>query len=208
MTTSKKRRYPASIRFLERGQGFARRSLDAWTNYSRTMLSASGALVASDDYTWFNWTETAWLVTSDTYFETFEALASLWSSEPAAKSIQLEFDPNAEMAGPASVELGEAPKFPPTVPGPLVGTPGNQIPKDHVVVRVQGTTLIVTLVNLRYVMGRGATIPPGEYRGEIVVDGNKLPVVATCADEPGDPYRRQIIDFIRGLVAEVTSGKP
>jgi hypothetical protein len=198
MTSWKKLQYPSSVYAVERGQQTFRRALGTWTNYTSQMLSATGALASSDDYTLFNWTWTAGLMTTEAVCDTFEAYASLWYCPPSQKQVQIQFDPNAEMAGPGFLELDSPPHDLPeasSLAGPI------EIPEELVIVRVQGTTLAVTLVNLKF--AERHPIPAGEYKGTIRVDGEQYPVVALCSDQPTNPYRKQIIQFLRTIIDEV-----
>jgi hypothetical protein len=112
-----------------------------------------------------------------------------------SSTLDLEFDHDAEMAGPVSVALAQPPSQRPIV-SPLVltstGSTTGTIPEKNVVARISGSTLTVTLVNLADVTGTVIrdTIVPGKYVGTITLGTVTVPITATftgyCADETDD----------------------
>jgi hypothetical protein len=197
MPSTKKRRIASSVRALEkgrqilqRGDQFARQSWGGWIDYYEGMFSASRALLSVDGYGAGQWMEDSAGSVWDAYSTAFDAYTSLLGC--GSSTLDLEFDYDAEMAGPVSLDLGQPPSQQPTW-GKLTGPKPSVIPQKNVVARLSGSLLTVTLVNLANVDGTAIrdTIVPGKYVGTITIGTVVVSISATftgaCADESIDP---------------------
>jgi hypothetical protein len=182
-----------SSEMFARGHRFAQHSLNAWAGYYAGIHSATHALVSVKGYGAFHFAGDSFTAMGSAYCSIFEAYASLFGcgSNPSGT---LDFDSEAQMAGPLFVDLVQ-PASCPAVPSDLVfvgqGPSFNAapaIPRGNVVARIGGvnlTTLAVTLVNLSTVT---PTLVPGAYKGTVTIGTTVVTVTATfrvaCSDEP------------------------
>jgi hypothetical protein len=95
---------------------------------------------------------------------------------------QLDFDAEAEMAGPLVVTLSQ-PLAGTATPSDLLLTSGSTvtatIPQSYVIVRADpdGGAIVITLVNL---LGLQSQLVPGVYQGTVAVGkGTTIPISAT-----------------------------
>jgi hypothetical protein len=181
-----------SSRLFAHGNRFAQRSLNAWAGYYADIHSASHALASVKGYGAFHFIGDSATAVGNAYCSVFEAYASLFGFGSNA-SATLDFDSEAQMAGPLVVELSQPASDPPVASALVLGANGPSfkgaptIPQGHVVARVGGansTTLAVTLVDLAHLP---APLVPGTYVGTITIGKTVVSVSATfsiaCDDD-------------------------
>lgn len=165
----------------------ARDSWNAWTGLYTGLHSASHSLGSVEGYGPMRWLEDSATSVAHAYSTAFGAYMSLWGFGPgttACATLALEFDEDSEMAGPICLDWA-GPSSTTPVASDLVltgtGTAAIRIPKDHVVVRMTGSTLVVTLVNLKNELYPiSPPLVPGTYEGTLTV-GNGCACIPICA---------------------------